>query len=115
MRKSINHPLLALAGVGIVAALLAASPAQAAHHSTQWHIQHYIECLGLMGSPTHTAKCGPGHEWTGKFSEAVGFEAPPPAPPVTTETPAPCVPPPCIPPHCWPRCRPPCEKPGVNA
>jgi hypothetical protein len=80
---------IALAGASaFFAALLVASPAQAAHHSDPAaQAKHFAECLDLMiSNPTkHAQLCGPGHEWTGKFSHEGDFSGtnPPPPPPKT--------------------------------
>ena len=99
MRKSINHPMLALlAGAGTLVALLAASPVQAAttHHSTEWQVQHYLTCLDLMVSnpARHARLCGPGHlSVMVSDSRGWGYQATPP--PVITSTDD------CVPPPCW--------------
>lgn len=85
---------MALAGASaLFSALLVATPAQAAHHSDPAaQAKHFAECLDLMiNNPAKHAKlCGPGHEWTGKFSHegelGPGIQAPPP-PPVVEEDP----------------------------
>jgi hypothetical protein len=101
MRRIINRPTLALlAGMGTMATLLlAATPAQAAHHSQQWHLQHYLTCLDLLISnpARHAQECGPGHLGTMvSDSRGFGFEA---VSPVVVKKPVddchPCPPPPC--------------------
>ena len=73
-------------------ALLVSSPAQAAVHHSNLGAQakHFEECLKLMVSdPTkHAQLCGPGHEWTGKFTHEGDFSGTTlPTPPPTTEKP----------------------------
>jgi hypothetical protein len=115
MRKLINYLVLAAAGA-LFAALMAATPAQAAVHHSDPAAQtaHFIACFKLLGTPEHAKECGPGHEFTGKFSNAWNSENYTP-PATTTETPPcehpPCKPEchPCPPPPCHP-CPPPCVK-----
>jgi len=100
-------------------ALLVASPAQAAHHSNlSAQAKHFAECLKLIGSDPakHAELCGPGHEWTGKFSHEGDFSGTnlPFQPPVTTKTEEPCEEPPCEKPPCWHPCWSPCEGGEVS-
>jgi hypothetical protein len=105
---------IALTGTSaFFSALLVASPAQAAHHSdVATQARHFAECLDLMISDPakHAQLCGPGHEWTGKFSHEGDFSGTTlPTPPPVIKTEEPCEPPPCEPP-CWhPPCWDPCE------
>lgn len=47
----------------LVGLLLVATPVQAAHHTPQWHLQHYLQCLSLLlTDPAKQSRlCGPFH------------------------------------------------------
>ena len=99
-RVGLATPMVAGLGFGL---LLVATPAQAAHHTPQWHMQHYIQCLQLMVSnPAQQSKlCGPFHYVAPPDNNHAPEGLPLPPPPVTTTpTQEPCVPPPCPPPPC---------------
>lgn len=114
MRISINHPgLTLLAGAGVIMALIAASPAQAAQHKTvASQVQHFNECLTLLISDParHAQECGPGHAWTAAADVGGGGGPPPRVTTTTTSQPEdPCEQPPCEPPPC--EKPPPCHRP----
>ena len=108
MRKLLAQVGLATPAVaGLALGLSLVTPAQAAHHTPQWHYQHYVQCFNLMlTNPAQQSKlCGPFHYVEPPDNNHAPVGLPLPVPPVTTTTTSdekPCDPPPCMPPPCWP-------------
>ena len=96
--------ITALAGAVALAAMMAASPAQAAHKTIESQFQHIEECLKWLTSDPakHAKNCGPGHTiFFGSINGNGHY-----TPPVVEEEPCedPCWHP------CWHPCWSPCEE-----
>ena len=88
MRKIIDLVLrLATAGAFVAFTGLGSVTSASAAPSIPDALQHIIDCAGWMFTDParHAAECGPGHDYTGQFSNAWGLGTG--APPVVTTCP----------------------------
>lgn len=83
------HVLMRLMAAGIFTAFMSLSSAVPTTAQETNGFQHFMDCLGWMFSnpSEHATNCSPGHDWTGPFTRAWGYEGP--QAPTTSCTPVP--------------------------